>query len=110
MGDRGTGKSVAVRSLVDLLPMIDIVADDPFNSSPTGEGCSSPSALWRRCGVGLLLPVIHVLVENPTRLPPVGFQRVRAGVSFSEPSCAAVEQAWPFTPPTPCAMPLQTPR
>lgn len=36
MGDRGTGKSVAVRSLVDLLPMIDIVADDPFNSSPTG--------------------------------------------------------------------------
>lgn len=38
MGDRGTGKSVAVRSLVDLLPMIDVVQDDPFNSSPTGEG------------------------------------------------------------------------
>ena len=37
MGDRGTGKSVAVRSLVDLLPMIDVVQDDPFNSSPTGE-------------------------------------------------------------------------
>lgn len=38
MGDRGTGKSVAVRSLVDLLPMIDIVQDDPFNSHPTGAG------------------------------------------------------------------------
>ena len=36
MGDRGTGKSVAVRSLVDLLPMIDVVKDDPFNSHPTG--------------------------------------------------------------------------
>ena len=37
MGDRGTGKSVAVRSLVDLLPMIDIVQDSPFNSHPTSE-------------------------------------------------------------------------
>lgn len=37
MGDRGTGKSVAVRSLVELLPMIDVVPEDPFNSHPTGE-------------------------------------------------------------------------
>lgn len=42
MGDRGTGKSVAVRSLVDLLPQIDVVVDDPFNSSPTGE----PAWAW----------------------------------------------------------------
>ncbi len=45
MGDRGTGKSVAVRSLVDLLPMIDIVADDPFNSSPTGAYIAGLSGL-----------------------------------------------------------------
>jgi len=35
MGDRGTGKSTTVRALVDLLPEIDVVADDPFNSDPT---------------------------------------------------------------------------
>jgi magnesium chelatase subunit I len=34
MGDRGTGKSTTVRSLVDLLPDIAVVADDPFNSDP----------------------------------------------------------------------------
>jgi magnesium chelatase subunit I len=34
MGDRGTGKSTTVRALVDLLPEIDIIANDPFNSDP----------------------------------------------------------------------------
>lgn len=34
MGDRGTGKSTAVRALVDLLPEIEVIADDPFNSDP----------------------------------------------------------------------------
>nr|AYC64620.1 Mg chelatase subunit e [Halimeda minima] len=34
MGDRGTGKSTTVRALVDLLPEIPIVVDDPFNSDP----------------------------------------------------------------------------
>ena len=34
MGDRGTGKSTTVRSLVDLLPDIAVVGDDPFNSDP----------------------------------------------------------------------------
>ncbi|XP_076952001.1 magnesium-chelatase subunit ChlI, chloroplastic-like [Bidens hawaiensis] len=34
MGDRGTGKSTTVRSLVDLLPEITVVASDPFNSDP----------------------------------------------------------------------------
>nr|AYJ22322.1 Mg chelatase subunit e [Avrainvillea sp. HV04061] len=34
MGDRGTGKSTAVRALVDLLPKITTVDDDPFNSDP----------------------------------------------------------------------------
>ncbi|MDX1978224.1 MAG: magnesium chelatase ATPase subunit I [Pseudanabaenaceae cyanobacterium bins.68] len=35
MGDRGTGKSTTVRALADLLPEIDVVANDPFNSHPT---------------------------------------------------------------------------
>ncbi|MBD3561764.1 magnesium chelatase ATPase subunit I, partial [Planktothrix sp. FACHB-1355] len=35
MGDRGTGKSTTIRALADLLPEIDVVADDPFNSDPS---------------------------------------------------------------------------
>jgi magnesium chelatase subunit I len=34
MGDRGTGKSTTIRALADLLPEMDVVADDPFNSHP----------------------------------------------------------------------------
>lgn len=34
MGDRGTGKSTAVRALVDLLPEIEVILEDPFNSDP----------------------------------------------------------------------------
>nr|YP_009326935.1 magnesium-chelatase subunit ChlI [Codium simulans]ANJ70796.1 magnesium-chelatase subunit ChlI [Codium simulans] len=34
MGDRGTGKSTIIRSLVDLLPEISVVANDPYNSHP----------------------------------------------------------------------------
>ena len=34
MGDRGTGKSTTVRALLDLLPEIKVVSDDPFNSDP----------------------------------------------------------------------------
>lgn len=35
MGDRGTGKSTTIRAIADLLPKIEVVADDPFNSHPT---------------------------------------------------------------------------
>ncbi|MEO1094931.1 MAG: magnesium chelatase ATPase subunit I [Cyanobacteria bacterium J06638_28] len=34
MGDRGTGKSTTIRALADLLPAIDVVADDPFSRAP----------------------------------------------------------------------------
>lgn len=34
MGDRGTGKSTTVRALVDLLPEIQVVENDLFNSDP----------------------------------------------------------------------------
>ncbi len=33
MGDRGTGKSTTIRALADLLPEIEVVANDPYNSS-----------------------------------------------------------------------------
>lgn len=32
MGDRGTGKSTTIRAIADLLPEIEVVIDDPFNS------------------------------------------------------------------------------
>jgi magnesium chelatase subunit I len=35
MGDRGTGKSTTIRALADLLPDIEVVGDDPFNSHPS---------------------------------------------------------------------------
>ena len=34
MGDRGTGKSTTIRALADLLPEIEVVANDPFSSDP----------------------------------------------------------------------------
>ncbi|WP_204139150.1 magnesium chelatase ATPase subunit I [Halomicronema sp. CCY15110] len=37
MGDRGTGKSTTIRALADLLPEIEVVADDPFSRSPSDQ-------------------------------------------------------------------------
>lgn len=34
MGDRGTGKSTTIRAIADILPEIEVVEDDPFNSDP----------------------------------------------------------------------------
>ncbi|GAX78124.1 hypothetical protein CEUSTIGMA_g5566.t1 [Chlamydomonas eustigma] len=47
MGDRGTGKSVTVRAMVDLLPMIDVVEGDPFNSDPYDPNLMGPDARMR---------------------------------------------------------------
>ena len=45
MGDRGTGKSVAVRALQDLLPEIPVVKNDAFNSHPSDPELMGPEAL-----------------------------------------------------------------
>ena len=37
-GDRGTGKSTAVRALAALLPPIEVVADCPYGCDPAGSG------------------------------------------------------------------------
>nr|QQP22334.1 protochlorophylide reductase magnesium subunit [Cryptophyta sp. CCMP2293] len=34
MGDRGTGKSTTIRAITDILPEMEVVQDDPFNSHP----------------------------------------------------------------------------
>nr|QCI04190.1 Mg chelatase subunit e [Anotrichium furcellatum] len=35
MGDRGTGKSTTIRAIADVLPDIEVVSDDVFNSHPS---------------------------------------------------------------------------
>ena len=41
MGDRGTGKSTTIRALADLLPAIEVVQGDPYNSSPNDPDLQS---------------------------------------------------------------------
>ncbi|GBO54639.1 protoporphyrin IX Mg-chelatase subunit I [Pseudanabaena sp. lw0831] len=67
MGDRGTGKSTTVRALADLLPEIEVVADDPFSSHPTDGDLQSEEV---RCRVanGETLPVTTkqvIMVDLP---------------------------------------------
>ncbi|KAK3252097.1 Bifunctional NAD(P)H-hydrate repair enzyme [Cymbomonas tetramitiformis] len=44
MGDRGTGKSLAVRALAAIVPNIDVVIGDNYNSSPTNIRLMGPEA------------------------------------------------------------------
>ncbi|KAG8097411.1 hypothetical protein GUJ93_ZPchr0013g37539 [Zizania palustris] len=57
MGDRGTGKSTTVRSLVDLLPDIRVVVGDPFNSDPDDPEVMGPE-VRERVLQGDNLPVV----------------------------------------------------
>lgn len=56
MGDRGTGKTTTIRALVDLLPEIECVADDPYNSSPVEEEVMSEEVRQRKA-TGEQLPI-----------------------------------------------------
>lgn len=47
LGDRGAGKSAAVKGLVELLPSIDVVQGDDFNSHPSDPSQMGPQALER---------------------------------------------------------------
>ena len=64
MGDRGTGKSTTLRALADLLPEIDVVAGDPYNSSPTDPDLQS-TEVRARAEQGEQLPV------EPRQVPMV---------------------------------------
>jgi magnesium chelatase subunit I len=56
MGDRGTGKSTTVRALAELLPEIDVVVGDPFNSDPADLEAMGEEVRQRRL-TGEALPV-----------------------------------------------------
>ena len=64
MGDRGTGKSTTIRALADLLPEIDVVAGDPYNSSPFDPDLQS-TEVRARAEQGEELPV------EPRQVPMV---------------------------------------
>ena len=90
MGDRGTAKSVIVRAksntlqhtnathatqvraLVELLPMIDVVENDAFNSSPTDPKFMGPDVLQKALA-GESLP--STLVRTPLVWAPRPLQR-----------------------------------
>lgn len=62
MGDRGTGKSTTIRALADLLPEIEVVADDPFNSHPTDPDLMSDE-VRERLRRGEQLPIAHKPIQ-----------------------------------------------
>ena len=64
MGDRGTGKSTTIRALADLLPDIEVVAGDPYNSSSTDPDLQS-SEVRERMSQG------EALSTEPRQVPMV---------------------------------------
>ncbi|MEY3825519.1 MAG: hypothetical protein RLZZ148_331 [Cyanobacteriota bacterium] len=58
MGDRGTGKSTTIRALADLLPEIEVVANDPFNSHPTDPDLMGDEAR-EKLEANIALPISH---------------------------------------------------
>lgn len=67
MGDRGTGKSTAIRAVADLLPQILVVQDDPFNSHPSDvEMMSSQVKAGLSKGVEPITKVVNVpMIDLP---------------------------------------------
>lgn len=62
MGDRGTGKSTTIRALADLLPEIEVVADDPFNSHPSDPDLMSDDVRERLAG-DRIVPIVNRKVQ-----------------------------------------------
>lgn len=58
MGDRGTGKSTTIRALADLLPEIEVVAGDPFNSDPRDPDLMSDQ-VRQQVDNQIELPIVH---------------------------------------------------
>lgn len=67
MGDRGTGKSTTIRALADLLPEIEVVANDPFNSHPSDPDLMSDQ-VKQQIDQQISLPTTHkkvIMVDLP---------------------------------------------
>lgn len=67
MGDRGTGKTTTIRALTDLLPEIEVVADDPFSSHPSDPELMG-DAVRKQAEQGETLPILRrkvIMVDLP---------------------------------------------
>jgi magnesium chelatase subunit I len=62
MGDRGTGKSTTIRALADLLPEIEVVANDPFNSDPNDPDLMGDN-IRQQIDNGIPLEIAHKKVQ-----------------------------------------------
>jgi magnesium chelatase subunit I len=67
MGDRGTGKSTAVRALAGLLPPMRVVADCPYHCDPAADRGACP-----HCAAAAAAVVRERLVAVPTVDLPLG--------------------------------------
>jgi magnesium chelatase subunit I len=65
MGDRGTGKSTTIRALADLLPEIEVVADDPFNSHPSDPDLMSDEVRQRLMAADATEPSAQPSAAHP---------------------------------------------
>ena len=71
LGDRGTGKSTAVRALADLLPKMDRLRDCRYGCAPQGPSCvGQPRHGQTRTGA--IHEALMLLFEAPSRDPPRG--------------------------------------
>lgn len=60
-GDRGTGKSTAVRALADLLPPIDVVEDCPYACAPqSSEPCPHCATLPNKRARAIRVPMVDL--------------------------------------------------
>lgn len=69
MGDRGTGKSTIVRALVDLLPPIEVVENDLYNSDPYDTELMSDEVLEK---VKNKEPISIIKIKTPMIDLPLG--------------------------------------
>jgi len=69
MGDRGTGKSTTIRAIADLLPQIEIVKNDPFNSSASDLDLMSNEV---KLNIQKGLPIETELIKIPMVDLPLG--------------------------------------
>ena len=59
-GDRGTGKSTAVRALASLLPRIKVVKDCPYNCASVNNMCPHCSKISKGRIISVPIPVVDL--------------------------------------------------
>jgi len=86
--------------MVDLLPAITVVADDPFNSSPTDPKLMGPDAL-RRHRAGERLPAVQMPTPLVRAWLPPHPPMLASSVAFWLPTMTMLTPLPPPPPPPP---------